>query len=269
MNFEFENRGLAPGRLAAGGWRGRLEGFVIVPAVLSPRKHKISRLEEFSDAVFGFALTLLVLSTTVPRSYEDLVALLKGLPAFACCFALMVWIWHEHDTFFERYPLNDGPTTVIVSVLLFFVLIYVYPLKFMFESFMNQVFGIEPYGEPITPMSFDQLANASILYGLGFFILMSLFMLLYLHAYRRREELGLSELDTFDTRSIAGHHAVSAAVGLFAMLFAIVAPVTLAFLSPSSFALMGPAHWFYGTRREKARKALAARATTRPAAQAV
>jgi hypothetical protein len=29
--------------------------------VLSPRKHKISRLEEFSDAVFGFALTLLAL----------------------------------------------------------------------------------------------------------------------------------------------------------------------------------------------------------------
>ena len=237
--------------------------------MLSPRKHKISRLEEFSDAVFGFALTLLVLSTTVPRSYDDLVALLRGMPAFACCFALMVWIWHEHDTFFERYPLNDGPTTIINSALLFFVLIYVYPLKFMFEAFMFQVFRIAPYGERIKEMTFEQLANASILYGLGFFILMSLFVLLYLHAYRRREELNLSELDTFDTRSIAGHHAVSASVGLFAMLFAIVAPVTLAFLSPSSFALMGPAHWFYGRRREKARKALVARTSPRPARQVV
>ena len=235
--------------------------------MLSPRKHKISRLEEFSDAVFGFALTLLVLSTTVPRSYEDLVGLMKGLPAFACCFALMVWIWYEHDAFFERYPLDDGPTTVINSVLLFFVLVYVYPLKFMFESFMKQVFGIQPPGDPIKQMSLQELANASILYGLGFFVLMSLFALLYWHAYRRRDALALDPLEVFDTRSFAGHHLVSAGVGLFAMLFAIFAPVTLAFLSPSSFALMGPAHWFYGTRREKARKALIARVI--PAPQAI
>lgn len=234
--------------------------------MLSPRKHKISRLEEFSDAVFGFALTLLALSSGVPASYGDLIGILQGVPAFACSFALMVWIWHEHDTFFERYPLDDGPTTVINSVLLFVMLVYVYPLKFMFESFMQQVFGLT--SRELQEMSLNELANASILYGLGFFILMSLFAMLYLHAVRRRDALGLGPLDVFDARSLAGHHAVSASVGLFAMLFAIFAPVTLAFLSPSSFALMGPAHWFYGTRREKARKALA-RASTRPAAQAV
>ena len=238
--------------------------FAIVPAVLSPRKHKISRLEEFSDAVFGFALTLLALSSGVPRSYDQLVQTLWGIPAFACCFALIVWIWHEHDTFFERYPLEDGPTTVINSVLLFVLLVYVYPLKFMFEAFMFQVFGVQPIGPALEDMSFAQLANASVIYGLGFFILMSLFALLYLHAYRRREALGLGPLDVFDTRSIAGHHMVSAGVGLFAMLFAIVAPHTLAFLSPSSFALMGPAHYFFGRRREKVRRALEARLVQRP-----
>ena len=234
--------------------------------MLSPRKHKISRLEEFSDAVFGFALTLLALSSGVPASYPDLIALLKGVPAFACAFALMVWIWHEHDTFFERYALTDGTTTVINSVLLFVVLVYVYPLKFMFEAFMDQVFGLS--SRQLEDMSLTQLANASVLYGLGFFILMGLFSLLYLHAYRRRRELGLDALEVFDAKSMAGHHAVSAGVGLFAMLFAIVAPVTLAFLSPSSFALMGPVHWVYGNRREKARRAFAARTTASPAPQA-
>ena len=234
--------------------------------MLSPRKHKISRLEEFSDAVFGFALTLLALSSGVPDSYDKLIELLKGVPAFACAFALIVWIWHEHDTFFERYPLTDGPTTVINSVLLFVVLVYVYPLKFMFEAFMQQVFGIA--SRQLAEMSLRQLANASILYGLGFFILMGLFSLLYLHAYRRRRELGLDPLEVFDTKSMAGHHAVSAGVGLFAMLFAIFAPVMLAFLSPSSFALMGPAHYFYGTRRDRARRAYVARVSTSPDRQA-
>ena len=228
--------------------------------MLSPRKHKISRLEEFSDAVFGFALTLLALSSGVPDSYGKLIELLYGVPAFACAFALMVWIWHEHDTFFERYALTDGTTTVINSVLLFVVLVYVYPLKFMFEAFIDRVFGLS--SRALTPMSLSQLANASILYGLGFFILMVLFSLLYLHAYRRRRELGLDPLQQFDAKSMAGHHAVSAAVGLFAMVFAMLAPVTLAFLSPSSFALMGPAHWFYGTRRDKARRAFVARSSS-------
>ena len=236
--------------------------------MLTQRKHKISRLEEFSDAVFGFALTLLALSGGVPRSYDELIKLLWGLPAFACCFALMVWIWHEHDTFFERYPLDDGPTTVINSVLLFVVLVYVYPLKFMFEAFMKQVFRVDPADRTMVDMSLAELANASILYGLGFFILMSLFALLYLHAYRRREALGLGPLDVFDTRSLAGHHMVSAGVGLFAMFFAILAPNVLAFLSPSSFALMGPAHYIFGKRRDQMRKALEASLVSRPQPQA-
>jgi len=232
--------------------------------MLSQRKHKISRLEEFSDAVFGFALTLLALSGGVPRTYGELVGLLWGIPAFACCFALIVWIWHEHDTFFERYPLEDGPTTVINSVLLFVVLIYVYPLKFMFEQFMFHVFRIQPSGVRLERMPLGDLANASVLYGLGFFLLMSLFALLYLHAYRRRHDLELDAMGIYDTRSIAGHHMVSAGVGLFAMLFALLGPQSLAFLSPSSFALMGPGHYLFGKRREKGRRALEARLLSRP-----
>jgi hypothetical protein len=43
----------------------------------------------------------------------------------------------------------------------------------MFEMFMFQVFGVKPYGDPIKAMSLHELSRASILYGLGCFILMS------------------------------------------------------------------------------------------------
>jgi hypothetical protein len=49
------------------------------------------------------------------------------------------------------------------------------------------------------------------------------------------------------------------------MLFAMLAPVWMAFLSPSSFALMGPGHWAYGRWAERRRQAFAA--TLAPAAR--
>ena len=231
--------------------------------MLSLRKHKISRLEEFSDAVFGFALTMLVITSSVPRSYDDLLRTLQGIPAFACCFALLVWIWHEHDSFFERYPLQDGVTVLLNSTLLFVVVLYIYPLKFMFDSFIFQVFGLT--SDPaLKTMTLEQLARASAIYGLGFFILMTLFALLYGHAYRRRDALELDEVGAFDARAIMGHHMVSAGVGLFATLFALLGPRELAFLSPSSFALMGPGHWGYAVWVERRRKAFFPRTSPAP-----
>ena len=107
-------------------------------------------------------------------------------------------------------------------------------------------------------------AQIGTLIYLGFFFLMLLFALLYLHAYRRRTALDLGPLEAFDARLLAGHHLVSAAVGLFATLFALVAPASLAFLSPSSFALMGPGHWGYGKWVERRRRAFAASLATPP-----
>ena len=83
------------------------------------RGHEVSRLEGFSDTVFAFALTLLVVALEVPRSPEKLMGLMMGFPAFACCFALLIWIWWEHNTFFRRFGLQDGYTVTLNAALLF------------------------------------------------------------------------------------------------------------------------------------------------------
>jgi Endosomal/lysosomal potassium channel TMEM175 len=223
--------------------------------MLPARRHDVSRLEAFSDAAFAFALTLLVVSLNVPRSYDELMRLLQGSLSFACCFALLFWIWHEHNLFFRRYGLQDGLTVFLNGVLLFVVLFYVYPLKFMFDSMFAQMMpGAHP---DLTRMTLPQLSRASSVYALGFIVLFVMFALLYGHAYRRREQLGLTPMEVFDAKSFAGHHLVSAGVGAVALLVALFAPLRFAPLSPMCFALMGPAHYYFGNRVERRRPAFA------------
>ena len=219
------------------------------------RTHEISRLEAFSDAVFAFALTLLVVSLEVPRSYRELMDLMGGFLSFACCFALLVWIWHEHNTFFRRYGLQDNGTVALNAALLFVVLFYIYPLKFMFDSMFA---ALMPQRRAPEGMALWQLANTAAVYAVGVVALFVMFALLYLRAYAKRAELGLSDLDVFDLKSLAGHHLMSAGVGTVALAIALFAPVRFAPLSPAALFLMGPAHFAWGFMRGRRRPPVAA-----------
>jgi hypothetical protein len=224
--------------------------------MLPGRMHHSTRLEAFSDAAFAFALTLLVVSLDMPRTYDELMDLLYGFGSFACCFALLTWIWWEHAAFFQKYPLQDPVTVAINGVLLFVVLFYVYPLKFMFDSLFAMWIPAPTTMRPVLMMEFWQLGNASAVYGFGFLVLFLVFALLCDRAYRKRDELGLGAIEVFDLRSDIGHHLVSAAVGALAMAFALLAPLNWVFISPMLFALMGPAHVWWGRRRSAQRVVL-------------
>jgi uncharacterized membrane protein len=225
--------------------------------MLLRRNHEISRLEAFSDAVFAFALTLLVVSLEVPKSYDALINLMIGFPAFAFCFAVLVWIWYEHNLFFRRYGLQDPYTVFLNGALLFVVMFYVYPLKFMFDSGFAHF--IPQASRGVIPMTLGQLSRASAIYGLGYVAVFLMFGLLYHHAYRKRQELGLEPTEIFNVKVFAGQQLVSAGVGLLVVLIALLTPRRYAFVSPMAFILMWPAHALYQSRIKKKRKVLEGR----------
>ena len=86
------------------------------------RSHEITRIEGLSDAVFGFAITLLVVSLEVPKTFSELLEAMRGFGAFAICFTLLFTVWYNQYKFFRRYGLRDTVTVVLNGALLFVVL---------------------------------------------------------------------------------------------------------------------------------------------------
>ena len=207
---------------------------------------EISRLEAFSDAVFAFALTLLVVSLEVPSSYAELMNILRGFVPFACTFALVTWIWYEHNKFFRRYGMEDPFTVFSNGILLFLVLIFVYPLKFM-ATMVFARFGI---GAPISSIQIDNqdIPTLMAVYSLGFVVLFMSFALLYLHAWRRRDALGLTDEERVMLKSSLGHHVISISIGLASVVLALALPARWSWLAGPLYGLMGPLHGWWGHR---------------------
>src|SRR5271166_4013115 len=149
------------------------------------RAGEITRLEAFCDVIFGFAITLLVVSLEVPHTYAELMADLRGFLPFAVCFAQLVMIWRTHYKFSRRYGLEDPYTVFLNMVLLFLVLFYVYPLKFVFTLLFAQLTGTYvPDG-----LGWHEGSVLMRMYAVGFASVFLLFVLMYAHAYKFRREL--------------------------------------------------------------------------------
>ena len=210
---------------------------------------EVSRIEGFSDAVLAFALTLLVVSLEVPHTYEELMATMKGFVPFAICFALLMQIWFKHYGFFRRYGLQDPSTRVLNAVLLFIVLFYVYPLKFLWSNLV-----IRHAGEGATGLSQGRVLM--VIYGLGGAAVFSIFVLLHLHAWRLRDDLELNELERFDTRAAIRENVLLTAVPALSILLAVSLPDRLVSLAGLVYFVYAPLMTWNGMRDGKNRRIL-------------
>jgi hypothetical protein len=139
---------------------------------------------------------------------------MRGFPAFAVCFTLLATLWNTHYKFSRRYGLDDATTRFRTCVLLFIVLFYVYPLKFFFTLAINDmIFGPSFTGLVIRQGEFATLFS---IYSFGFAGVYLAFTLLYLHAWRLRDALDLSEIEKLETRYIICRVLAVAIVGLIA-----------------------------------------------------
>jgi hypothetical protein len=107
---------------------------------------EMTRIETFTDAAFAFALTLLAISLDPLTTLADLRDALRGVPAFLLSATMLMMFWWGHHEWSRRYGMDDRRTFVLSCLLVFTMLVYVYPLRFMFGlmmAWLGNMVGIE------------------------------------------------------------------------------------------------------------------------------
>jgi uncharacterized membrane protein len=196
----------------------------------------ISRLEVFSDVIFGLALTLLVVSLQVPKNFGELRVSVRGFLPFAICFGLFSLLWHAHYQFFRRYALHDRTTLALNSVLLFVVLFYVYPLKFLFGALAGEWSG--NFSGQFRSQS--EIPELVLLYGVGFAAAFLLVAALHVNAWRQREKLELTGTERLITMASVVDAVGVAGVGLFSCALGLLLPSSHAADAGFAYILVAP-----------------------------
>jgi hypothetical protein len=148
------------------------------------------------------------------------------------------------------------------AALLFVVLFYVYPLKFLFSFLINEFTG--GHGEVrlangnIAAMieSPEQMASLMVIFNLGYLAVFGVFVLLFWHAYVRREALELNELERFDTRESIQESALNCGIAILSLLVVIVGGAERAGLAGVTYMLTPVVMTLNGMIMGKRRKRL-------------
>lgn len=210
------------------------------------RGHEVTRIEAFSDAVFAFAITLLIVALEVPKTYKELMECMAYFVPFAVCFTILFMVWYAQNMFFRRYGLHDFYTLLLNGILMFFVLFFVYPLKFLFSSIFSGHVDIE---------NVQQLAKLFYIYSGGFTCIYLLLALMYYNALVNKEKLKLTPIELFETKSHLFSYLTIAFIGVCSIILAFLGNGFINFAG-TIYILIGPSVAMLFTFRGKRKRNL-------------
>jgi uncharacterized membrane protein len=179
-----------------------------------------NRLDSFVDAAFAFAVTLLVIASAAPPvNLDDLGEAVGRIPSSACAFALIALFWFGHKAFGRLTRKRDVGVQLISLAIVFTVLVYVYPLRLLTQSFFFWVSGGRLPGHGIIN-SFESLGMLYVVYGVGFAVLAGLYAALFGHGVRSAAALEIEGQELQDARDFTAIWLILMSMGLLSALLA-------------------------------------------------
>ncbi len=184
-----------------------------------------ARLDNFVDGAFAFAITLLIISGgSLPKTVIALEHALRGVPAFAACFAELAWFWHGHVRWRDTAQLTDRTSLLLSLLLVFFALIFVFPLHLVFAGLFHGLSG--GVLSPDFGHSFENLVNTTralfVFYGLSFACMAGTLAALCRHGMHAGVPASREAAVTLRVRVVLW--TFIATVGLLSMLIALALP---------------------------------------------
>lgn len=142
-------------------------------------ERETSRTDNFTDAAFAFAVTLMVVgaggSGVDGGTLESAVA---AIPSFIIGFAIMAMFWWSHVRWRRLRGAGDWRSLLLTLLLIFTVLIYVVPLRAMAASFAAFLSGnLDGFR--------GSIRRLFTVYGIGFTAMSAITALLFRDALRR------------------------------------------------------------------------------------
>ena len=213
----------------------------------------MTRIETFTDAAFAFALTLLVISNDPLAGVTDLFMNLRLIPVFLLSGAILMMFWWGHHSWSRRYGLDDGPTVLLSIAFVFTMLVYVYPLRLVFGTFMSL---ISRTGLPLHHASFEldnpnDLNTMFVIYGVGFVLMSLILAALTWHAWRQRAALALDARERHITRAQLNAWLILAAVGTASIVMGLVLPANWYGAPGWAYAMLSVIMPLYGKQSDK------------------
>lgn len=186
-----------------------------------------TRIEGLSDGVFAIAIALLLIAADVPEKFSELKIFLKDFVPFGATIVLLMVIWYQHYIFFIRYGLRDAAIVSLNTLVLFLILFYVYPLKFLFKTLFTLFSGIITQDSASLETLFTETIPAGdgptlmVIYGIGAAAIFISLALMYGYALKKRDFLELSEGEIYDTKSSLYTNLTLASIPFLSALIAL------------------------------------------------
>lgn len=185
-----------------------------------------TRIESLSDGVFAIAIGLLLLSSSPPQTFDELKDFIKDFIPFAGTISILMIIWYQHYLFFIRFGLRDAGTVAINTILLFWVLFYTYPLKFLFRLLIDIYTALFTGNEESLNFIFsetiqmDDTPELMVIYGIGASGIFWIFVWLNYRALRKSVPLDLSPREILLTNNSIRMNVAAGIIPLCSAVFA-------------------------------------------------